>query len=459
MVSATASEAGRPAASFPRVRLTLIVLYLVATRIGHLQAAKLGMTIGPIPLFLTDMVIAALLAASLFANPAKMAVWMATGRGAGVIGGAVWLLLALAVGYLAFSYSDYRILALKDFAIVAYALFFVVTYFAIKSRADAEMLARVFAYSGAALAVLIVLNRILRLGVPFLRESQRLTDHVVYSGLSGDVGGIVAFSLAALIVYLIVERRRRMINLVLVVLCAGALAIATTRSSVVGFALAMAFTFLVMRSPGRLAGFLVIVGTLVGLVAVSPMLPRDLPGMATLQGYNMAITSGSTLIGDANFAFRWMRWELALDLWAENPLLGVGFGAPILPEWVISVAGPETGKFNAGLPHNTFLTLLARMGIVGFGLHVFVWILAVWRLYRSMMRWGVRADDLAVASALVAMAGFAAFVLFFERPMHGATFWIMLAVATRLTQSAHVPARHEDADEDTEPVADAGRPW
>jgi hypothetical protein len=30
------------------------------------------------------------------------------------------------------------------------------------------------------------------------------------------------------------------------------------------------------------------------------------------------------------------------------------------------------------------------------------------------------------------MAGFAAFVLFFERPMDNAVFWIMLAAASRL---------------------------
>ena len=450
--------AARPAVAFPRVRLVLIVLYLVVTRIGHLQAAKLGITIGPVPIFLTDMVIGALLVASFFATPGKMALWVVTGRGADVIGGVIWLLMLLSVGYLANSFSDYRILALKDFAIVAYSLFFIVTYFAIASRADAEMLVQVFAYSGVALAVLVVLNRILSLGVPFLRESQRLTNNIVYSGLSGDVGGIVAFSLAATIVYLIVEQRHRLINLGCVMACAAALALATTRSSVVGFVMAMAFTFLVMRSPGRVIGFLVIVGTLVGLIAVSPMLPRDLPGMATLQGYNLAISSGTTLIGDTNFAFRWMRWELALDLWAENPVLGVGFGAPILPDWVISMAGPESGKFNAGLPHNTFLTLLARMGLVGFGLHVFAWILAVWRLSRTLIRRGVRAADLAAANSLIAMAGFAGFVLFFERPMHGATFWIMLAVATRLSQSAQVPARNEGGDEETEPTTAAGRP-
>ena len=450
---------GRPASSFLRVRLMLIVFYLVVTRIGHLQAAKLGMTVGPIPLFLTDMVIGLLLVTSFFASPARMAVWTVTGRGASVIGGAIWLLMVLSVGYLALSYSEYRILALKDFAINAYALFFVVTYFAIQSRADAEFLIRVFAYGGVVLAALAVLNKVVHLDLPFIQESQRLASNVVYSGLSGDVGGIVAFSLAALIAYIIVERRHRVINFACVLLCVAALAVATTRSSVVGLALAMTFTFLIMRSPGRLISYLVVVGTLVGLIALSPMLPRDLPGVATLQEYQLAISSGTTLIGDTNFAFRWMRWELAIDLWAENPLLGVGFGTSILPDWVISMAGPESGKFNAGLPHNTFLTILARMGLVGFGLHVFVWGFGVWRLYRSMIRWGARADDLAAANALITMAGFAGFVLFFERPMHGATFWIMLAVATRLSQSTHISTAAEagDGDDDTGPALDAGQ--
>jgi hypothetical protein len=42
-------------------------------------------------------------------------------------------------------------------------------------------------------------------------------------------------------------------------------------------------------------------------------------------------------------------------------------------------------------------------------------------------------DALAALNILVAMAGFAAFVLFFERPVNNAPFWIMLALSTRLT--------------------------
>jgi hypothetical protein len=47
---------------------------------------------------------------------------------------------------------------------------------------------------------------------------------------------------------------------------------------------------------------------------------------------------------------------------------------------------------------------------------------------------------LAAANILVAMAGFAAFVLFFERPMNNASFWIMLAVAQRLAETSRVPS-------------------
>jgi hypothetical protein len=44
------------------------------------------------------------------------------------------------------------------------------------------------------------------------------------------------------------------------------------------------------------------------------------------------------------------------------------------------------------------------------------------------------ADELAVVNILLAMFGFAAFVLFFERPVTNAAFWIVLAIGSRLTE-------------------------
>jgi hypothetical protein len=56
-------------------------------------------------------------------------------------------------------------------------------------------------------------------------------------------------------------------------------------------------------------------------------------------------------------------------------------------------------------------------------------------------------DRVAAAAVLITMAGFAFFVLFFERPMNSAEFWILCAIGLKLApkfrvkrQAEHVPA-------------------
>jgi len=90
--------------------------------------------------------------------------------------------------------------------------------------------------------------------------------------------------------------------------------------------------------------------------------------------------------------------------------------------------------FNAGMPHNTFLFVMARMGLIGIGLIGFAWWAGLAMLTRSIVRFR-DADELAVANILVAMLLFASFVLFFERPLNGPALWIMLAVGARLAAS------------------------
>jgi hypothetical protein len=54
------------------------------------------------------------------------------------------------------------------------------------------------------------------------------------------------------------------------------------------------------------------------------------------------------------------------------------------------------------------------------------------------------ADLLAAGAAMAAMFGFAAFVLFLERPMHSAALWMVAAIAARLSQTAAAPVASVD---------------
>ena len=146
------------------------------------------------------------------------------------------------------------------------------------------------------------------------------------------------------------------------------------------------------------------------------------------------MVSGAEYHADANAQFRLIRWHFALETWFSSPIFGVGFGTDILPNWLLSL--DELNTFNYGMPHNTYLTILARTGIIGFTLFAFPIAWVLYRVYRLMRSgWG-NPHLLAAANMICTMAGFGLFVLFFERPLHGATFWIMMAVAVRLAEFA-----------------------
>jgi O-antigen ligase len=291
-------------------------------------------------------------------------------------------------------------------------------------------------YSGVVVAVMIMVQSATGLDLGFgIQERIVLGQTISYVG-SDDFGAVVAFSLAGLSALLLFERRRRRMHIVAAFLCFIALAEAGTRSALVGLALAEMVTFLLVAHRYRF-GFMIFAAMFAGAMILGPMLPESLPGVATLHRFDIAILSAAGGTADPNAAFRLARWKDAIGTWLQSPVVGVGFGRNILHQVYLGEWSPD--KFNLGMPHNTFLFLLARMGLLGLGLIGFAWGLGLWRLAWAVRR-GRGPEELAVLNILIAMAGFAAFVLFFERPMNNAAFWIMLAVGMRLAETAHASA-------------------
>ena len=121
-----------------------------------------------------------------------------------------------------------------------------------------------------------------------------------------------------------------------------------------------------------------------------------------------------------------------------HPVFGVGFGRMLLPSTLPSLQ-PELrlGQFNMGMPHNTFLFLAARMGLIGLMSVLFCWFFILGRLF-VVSKFARGADELAAANILVMMFGFAIFVLFFERPKFNAVFWIVMAIGQRLIECQEI---------------------
>jgi O-antigen ligase len=419
-----------------RLEMLILIGYIVVTRIFSLTAAKVGITIWTVPLFLTDLTLLALLTIALVTRPGRLLFWISSGRGATGAGTALWILCAASIVYFLFAFPIYKIMAARDLAIFCYCLFFPLTFFAVNNRAWAVRITRYCVYSGAALAVLMLLQRATGSEL-WLGQLWRNINGTWVAYVGGDdYGAITASSMMGLLAYAIVEKEYRAFHLVSIILCLLALAANGARSAVVSAALTGAVIFLVLSGRYRRI-FLVFCAMLVGAIFAGATLPETVPGVRELHNFMLGLSSAIGGSSDMDTHFRIVRWHDAVATWLTGPVFGVGYGRDILHQALIGYSIEQ--KFNLGMPHNTYLFVLARMGLFGMGLIGLAMMLGIGRLFVAARRFR-QPDDLAALSVLVSLAGYAAFVLFFERPMNNAGFWIMLAVGLRLAQTSRSAA-------------------
>lgn len=411
----------------------LVVAYLVITRIGHLYAAKIGIQIGPVPLFLTELFMIATALAVAIARPAPIVCWLTTGGMARVPGLLLWLLFLTSIVYAVLASNPWGILAVRDLAIFSYGIVFVLAYIALDTRAKAAAAMRWFAYSGVVLALLLIGDTVSGAHMLFDVEVRIVTaEHLMAESFGGgDVGGIVSFSLVALLAYSVTTSTRRVFHLAGLALCAYALAIAQTRSAALGLVLGLLYSLFGMSTTQRISFIGVLAAALLAFMTLPVLVPDS--GLArSLSTFTAAMQGGMALHGDDNFYFRLLRWDKVFELWRDNPLFGVGFGQPLIPHSLIGET--EDGNFNVGLPHNTYLTVLARMGLFGFVLIMGAWITSIVLATKAIRRQSFGSDAFAAGAVLITMMGYATFVLFLERPMHAASLWIVAAIACRLAE-------------------------
>lgn len=150
--------------------------------------------------------------------------------------------------------------------------------------------------------------------------------------------------------------------------------------------------------------------------------------------------------GDNN-RFRLVWWRIVVeDTIAANPLVGLGFGADLARNFVREYYATESMDFTARSPHNIFITTFARLGALGalglLGIYVYQAI-ATWRLVR-LARSGSGSLEEALglhAIAWLMMVG-ACFGVVLEGPMGAIPFWIILGLA-QATATPIAPAAGE----------------
>lgn len=431
------------AAASPFARLgpggMLVVAYLVITRIGALQAAKIGISIGPVPLFLTEWFVIAILGVVVVTRGEDFVGWLLTGSTTSWPGLFLWLLLLTSIGYCVAAIGQWGVLAVRDLAIFGYGVVFPLTYLVLNSAEKAAAAIRWSTYAGSILALALIGDTASGLHVlfpPLLRGVAGVGDIASFGG--GDVGGIISFSAASLLAYAASTAQRRLQHLVLAAICLYAVMISQTRSAVIGLALAGFYIFFGARAVVRLV-LIAIIGVVIGVGFAIPVLFPASSIARVLNTFWLTLQSAGGVAHDGDAYFRLLRWDAVLELWKSEPVFGVGFGRPVIPPELVDVN--ENGLFNVGLPHNTYLTILARLGLFGFMLIAIPWFGSVAVAFMQSQRLRFGADLFATGAAMAAMIGFASFVLFLERPLHAAALWMMAAVAARLARPEAETAR------------------
>ncbi len=136
----------------------------------------------------------------------------------------------------------------------------------------------------------------------------------------------------------------------------------------------------------------------------------------------------------SNAAWRLDFWGFLVEETVNNPVAGVGFGRPAAFEWDGRVYDARTGDpadpNDVTGPHNSFVNVLYRMGVIGLLAVVTMLAFGCWRLVPLVRaaEGETRAEGVYVLGTLAVAAVVAFFTVALEGPFMGIFFWLFLGL-------------------------------
>lgn len=423
VMEAMTYEPNHAAFVFALVMLPLMLAYQAATRISKKEAALLWfvmctvayakdfsyMGVPCLPIFITDIVLLGLV----------LALSGSLRKGMRALGWAprlalVWLFTSGAIcagrGFLS---GQDPILVLRDFAIVVYATFLLVSFLIVSSWDRVKRIFLFFTF-GALFSTVNGLAWLLM--QPGQRRYISYGPYVLAAWL-----GTSALATGRLI--------RPALGWLLSSALAVGVLLANARTVYVSLALIVAIMVLVGPSARlRISRRTLRLG--VGMIAAAFVLlwlvMQSAAGMQLVNTTMIQLESGTlNYADDPDAEFRFLAWLEAGQRFLEHPVIGEGFGVPFLF---------ERTSYDVR-PHNTFLTVLYKMGLLGFlplavlltGFH---W--KGWRVLRSSRGHPGAMLLYVVLLAQLAASLFGFLNLMLESPFLASIFWLMLGVGLRI---------------------------
>lgn len=411
---------------------TFLLAWAAGTVAFGRDFAHLGVKIGPLPLYVTEATMA-LVILGIAWRGRLLAAWReAPDRWLYLL----WFVLGLAA--LARGLQQYGIGALRDSALVYYALFYFITREAMQSRRQILRFLAVALVGACAGLVLVYGKYVLGRGT------------ITSTGVLRYAGGMGALAFAGIVIFAAAmhifagKKGRRSITLLAVPALFAVVFLVQHRSLWLALLAALVAVLATAWCAKKLRGIhlLALVLTIVVVTGVvSLLVPRRLQS----QTFVRAKTLVSEPLADPNIGHRAFMWRLYVGRGLERPALGEGFG----PRVSFVFRGVEySGEAEPNHPHNSYVWTFNRMGLPG--VLVLLVILARFHL-RCLRRIGAMgARDQALLGgvqglhALVAAFAFANVVL--PGPYMGGFFWILMGVGSRLLEEPRGASPEEAAD-------------
>jgi putative inorganic carbon (HCO3(-)) transporter len=175
--------------------------------------------------------------------------------------------------------------------------------------------------------------------------------------------------------------------LVSFVAVAAAIGMSWSRGAWLGFAASFVVVNLIRSRRGAIAlAVAVLVAATAGLLGGSSLFPASVVERLTSFLPFVGVQDVRALeITDQNYASveRLAHWQSALDMWADRPWVGVGFGnyeaaypQYALPKWSLAL----------GHAHNYYLNIAAEAGLIGLLSYLALWGTAFWQTLRSFRK-------------------------------------------------------------------------
>ncbi len=345
----------------------------------------------------------------------------------------VWL--ALGSARVLFDFRQYGFLAVRDFAMVYYALFFFLGQSFASEPAGRRFLMRMLLLASMAAPVAALLSATF----PTFFQSVLTFRGVPLILFKGDLA-LTFTAVSALVLAFVVEGRFRWIALAVATAEFVAVLGGDNRASALGACVALiwlAFSRVRRFVGGQVVAVVTVLAliTAVAQLTETPWAEQKLRAV-TERVYSLTDALGrgryaseeSVMKGDNNL-FRTFWWRTVVEeTVSENPALGLGFGHDLAHNFVRQYNPEMAEDFTARSPHSILVSTFGRMGAVGLlVLLVFVGVIAA-RTWRAVRDPATPRAALGLWASVWTILVSACFGVVLEGPMAAVLFWSVLGI-------------------------------